>query len=87
MNKTVVVFCQMFDMPSQIYLVEDNEVKRMLISTVDTLNEVVFNLLKEEDCHTVNFKGSKLYSKGIAKKLQNYQLEKYSNYELKINII
>ena len=61
--------------------------KRTLISTIDKLNEVVFNLLQEEDCHIVDFKGSKLYSKGIAKKLQNYKLEKYSNYDLTINII
>ena len=87
MNKAVIVMCKMFDMPSQILFVEDNEVKRTLISTIDKLNEVVFNLLQEEDCHIVDFKGSKLYSKGIAKKLQNYKLEKYSNYDLTINII
>lgn len=87
MNKTVIVMCKMFDMPSQILYIEDNEVKRTLISTVDKLNEVIFALLQEENCHTVNFKGAKLYSKGIAKKLQNYKLEKYSNYDLTINII
>ena len=43
--------------------------------TIDKLSEVVFNLLQEEDCHIVDFKGSKLYSKGIAKKLQNYKFK------------
>ena len=87
MDKKIIIMCKMFDMPSQILFVENNEVKRTLIATIDKLNEVVFNLLQEEDCHIVDFKGSKLYSKGIAKKLQNYKLEKYSNYDLTINII
>lgn len=87
MNKTVIVFCKMFDMASQITFVEDNEVKRTLISTIDKLNDVVFSLLQEEGCHTVNFKGAKLYSKGVAKKLKDYQMTHYSNYDLTINII
>ena len=92
MDKKIIIMCKMFDMPSQILFVENNEVKRTLISTIDKLNEVVFNLLQARNtditlCHIVDFKGSKLYSKGIAKKLQNYKLEKYSNYDLTINII
>ena len=61
MDKRIIVMCKMFDMPSQILFIENNEVKRTLISTIDKLNEIIFSLLQEEDCHIVDFKGSKLY--------------------------
>ena len=33
MDKKIIIMCKMFDMPSQILFVENNEVKRTLIST------------------------------------------------------
>ena len=34
MDKKIIIMCKMFDMPSQILFVENNEVKRTLISTI-----------------------------------------------------
>ena len=87
MNKTIIVDCGMFTRKHKIMFVEDNEVKKTFYSTTELLNDYIFTIAKKYDCKTVNFKGMRLYSLGIAKKLIEEQQRNYTDMNLKINVI
>lgn len=87
MNKTIIVDCGMFTRKHKIMFIEDNEVKETFYSTTELLNDYIFTMAKTHDCKTVNFKGMRLYSLGIAKKLIEEQQRNYTGMDLKINVI
>lgn len=87
MNKTIIVDCGMFTRKHKVMFVEDNEVKEIFYSTTELLNDYIFTMVKAHDCKTINFKGMKLYSLGIAKKLVEEQQRNYTGMNLTINVI
>lgn len=88
MAKSIVVHCTPFDRNIQIYVL-DRETQRTYVYSTNSqdLPTTLLNVSEMEQCNTVNIKGTKLYTKGIEKKIKMAEIAKYNENKLIINLV
>ena len=85
--KTLFIYARPFTFNQNILIFEDSkEVKNEIVS-MNTLEESIIYLARSNNITEVNIAGPKIYTKGIQKKIQKAELEKYSENTLKINLV
>ena len=85
--KTLFIYARPFIFNQNILIFEDGkEVKNEIVS-INTLEERVIYLTHLNNIIEVNIAGPKIYTKGIQKKIQKAELEKYGENTLKINLV
>ena len=85
--KTLFIYARPFTFNQNILIFEDGkEIKNEIVS-MNTLEESVICLAHSNNITEVNIAGPKIYTKGIQKKIQKAELEKYSENTLKINLV
>lgn len=86
--KKIIGMLRPFDMSQTLIVYEDGnkiDIKECLLESFIT--EDIFELAKKHDIHQLDLVGPKKYAKGIANKIKEASLIKYTDNELEINII
>ena len=87
MNKKIVGVLRPFDRRQNFYVYEDGNRIDKISVTLEEMNESLFALAQKHDVMRIDLSGPKQYARGIAKKLQEDEIAKYSRAFLTINII
>ena len=85
--KTLFIYARPFTFTQNILMFEDGKEIENEVVSMNTLEESVVCLARLNNIAEVNIAGPKFYIKGIQKKIQKIELEKYSENTLKINLV
>ena len=85
--KKIIAVLRPFDRKQNIYVFEDNNKIDEKQTTLEDFNISIFQLSKEYEITQVDLSGPKQFSRGIKRKLEEAEIEKYSENKLVINII
>lgn len=83
----IVVFDRMFTSTKRLCVLDENKVVRETTANPNSFMEVLFQLVDEFNCDSVDIKGTKMFSKGLQREIQKYELAKYNENKITVNII
>ena len=85
--KKIIAVLRPFDRKQNLYLFEDgNQIINEQV-TLDDFNTFIFKLQQDYDVNQLDLTGPKQFSRGIKRKLEQAEIEKYHKNKLTINII
>jgi hypothetical protein len=88
MGKSILEDCKMFTKQQKVFaLDEEHGITGIIDTEIDKIPETVMSLSRDIECNVVNIKGLKAYTKGIEKNIKEYELSKYNENKLVINLI
>lgn len=85
--KKIVGILQPFTLTQKVFVYENGNKIDATDTTIDKINDVVFNFAEEYKITKVDLMGPQQFSKGIGNKLQEAELIKYSKNTLEINYL
>lgn len=85
--KKVIGILRPFDRRQNFYVYEDGNRLEARQPTVDEITDTVFALCDKYDITQVDLTGPKQYNRGLKKKIEIAEMQKYSENKLTINII
>ena len=83
----IVVFDRMFTSTKRLCVLDVNIVVSETTANPNSFMEVLFQLVDEFNCDSVDIKGTKMFSKGLQREIQKYELAKYNENKITVNII
>ena len=85
--KKIIAVLRPFDRKQNVYVFEDGNNIVCNQVTLDDFNNLIFKLQQDFDVHQVDLTGPKQFSRGIKRKLEQAEIQKYSENKLIINVI
>lgn len=85
--RTLFIYAKPFTFTQNILIFEDGTEIENEAVPMNKLEESVVLLSRLNNISEVSIAGPKVYTKGIQKKIQKIELEKYSENTLKINLV
>lgn len=83
----IVVFNRMFTSTKRLCVLDENKVIREAVANPTSFMEVLFQLVDEFNCDNVDIVGNKMFSKSLQREIQKYELAKYNENKITVNII
>lgn len=84
-DRYILTLFQPFDFKQKIYVFEDGNQIDCIESTMDNIVNDIFNFIGKYEIKRVELVGPIQLSKGIAKKIKNEEMAKYSKNEIVID--
>ena len=85
--KKIVAVLRPFDRKQNVYVFENGNKIANIQVTLDEFNNSIFSLNQQYEVNQVDLSGPKQFSRGIKRKLEEAEIEKYSEHKLIINVI
>ena len=85
--KKIIGVLRPFDRRQNFYVYEDGNKLDTKQPTVDEINETIFALCQKYEITQVDLTGPKQYNRGLKKKIELAEMQKYNENKLTINII
>lgn len=85
--KKIVGVLRPFDLKQNFYVYENGNKIDAATPTVDEINSTVLAFVEKYDIEQLDLVGPKQYAKGISKKFQEAELNKYNQNKIVINLI
>lgn len=85
--KKIIGVLQPFDSCQAFYVYDDGKKIDSLSVKTKEIPESIYNLAQKHKILDIELSGNKFYTKGIAKKIQNYEKTKFNKQKINIKFI
>lgn len=85
--KKIIGIIHPFDLDQLFYVYEDGNKLDIVKTTIDKIPETVFTFAKMYDAYQVDLSGAHRFTQGIARQIQEKEIEKYGKNQLIIKCI
>ena len=85
--KKIIGVLRPFDRRQNFYVYEDSNRLETKQPTIDEINETIFALCQKYDIIQVDLTGPKQFNRGLKKKIELAEMQKYNENKLIINVI
>ncbi|MCD8210164.1 MAG: hypothetical protein LUC37_01330 [Prevotella sp.] len=86
-TKKIVGMLRPYELKQQFFVYEDNFLTESVQIPMSNLYQGIMDLAKKYEITRIDFTGPKQYSKGLARKLKEFEASKYEEDNLEINIM
>lgn len=84
--RKIVTIVKTFSFTHPVYVYEDENVIFQTVATVNTFDQVLYDLSKEYETSEVEMYGATIYTKGLKNKIEKAELTKYNKQTLNITL-
>ena len=84
--RKIVTIVKTFSFTHPVYVYEDENVIFQTVATVNTFDQVLYDLSKEYETSEVEMYGAAIYTKGLKNKIEKAELTKYNQQTLNITL-
>ena len=85
--KKIIAVLRPFDRLQNVYVFEDGNKIASAETTLDDFNDLIFEFQQDAEVNQVDLSGPKQFCRGIKRRLEEAEIQKYSQNKLIINII